>query len=117
MSVKIVDLGKAVGKRLKSWHFSVSSEQVLLHFEDGVFCQISVQGSSVDDPWLEQQRPFCWRDYNEEWLVQSGVLTAEWVAQQNAEMLERREAERRAIDLDTLAALKAKYEPQSGKAG
>ena len=114
MSVKVVGLDRAVGQELTSWHFSVGAEYLLLQFTGGECCQISAQGSSGDDPWLEESRPFCWRDYDEHALVNSGVLTAEWVATQNAEMLARREAEKRARDLDTLAELKAKYEPKPG---
>ena len=112
VSVKIVGLERAVGQELKSWHFSVGAEYLLLQFTGGECCQIAVEaGCSIDDPWLEESRTFNWREYDENALVQNGVLDAEWVAQQNAEMLARREAEKRARDLDTLAELKAKYEP------
>lgn len=112
VSVTIVNLEQAVGQPLKSWHFSDTAEYLLLQFEGGILCQIAVEaGSSIDDPWLEESRHFCWGYYNEHDLVQSGVLDAAWVAQQKAEILAKREAEKRARDLDTLAELKAKYEP------
>lgn len=110
VSVKVVGLDRAVGQELKSWHFSVGAEYLLLQFTGGECCQIAVQRSSSDDPWLEESRPFNWREYDEYELVRSGVLTAEWVATQNAEMVARREAEQRANELEILAALKAKYE-------
>lgn len=111
VSVKIVDLERAVGQELTSWHFSVGAEYLLLQFSGGECCQIAAQGSSGDDPWLEESRPFSWRDYDAHALVNSGVLTAEWVSQQNAEMQARREARQRELELFMLAELKAKYEP------
>lgn len=110
MSVKIVGLDRAVGQELTSWHFSVGAEYLLLQFTGGVCCQIAAYGSSGDDPWLLEQRTFNWNEYNEHELVRSGVLTAEWVAQQNAEMQAKNEARQRELELFMLAELKAKYE-------
>lgn len=116
--VKIRDLSKAFGKRLQTFHFSLTTEKILLGFEDGLYCQLEVDNGYDDgDTFIEQSYTFYWQEYNAEALVQNGVLTAEWVAQQKEATEMRIKAEQEKRERDMLALLKQKYEQKESPDG
>lgn len=111
--VKISDISQAVGKKLKTVNFGNSQQHLLLGFEDGMYCQLNVdEGYERGDAELEQDSNFNWQEYSTVDLVNEGVLTAEWVANQKVEEERKRKQEQEKHERDMLTLLKQKYEGQ-----